>query len=169
MVARACGHSSEELIALGFTKREVAKWQRIASRYRRRQKPEPDPGPWLERYRKKIAEGWTWKSKRPADVEPYVWVRYQNYSSYCRTKGRKPKSVYSYIKQREAEKRRALLPKAELKSTERYKRLTQTERIKKVECKADIKAIAERCREIVAAKLREQGLSLPPKKLAPKR
>ena len=164
MVARACGHSTADLLAIGFTKTEAVKWRKIASRYRSRKKPEPPPGPWLERYRNKVKEGWTCKSKRPADVDVATWMRYQRYTSRCRCNGRKPKSIYSYIKQREAEKRRALLPKAELKSTERYKRLTQTERIKKVEGKADIKAIAERCRQIVAAKLREQGLSLPPLK-----
>jgi len=155
MVARACGHSSEELIASGFTKKEVVKWQRIASRYRRRRKPEPAPGPWLERYRKKIADGWTWKSKRPDDVAPKIWVKYQNFASSHRVAGTKIPDVYAYIKYYMGDL-----------GGNAYKRRVSRRRKKQIGSRKpiDVKAIAERCREIVAAKLREQGLSLPPRK-----
>ena len=160
MVARACGHSSEELLALGFAKKEVAKWQRIASRYRRRLKPEPDPGPWLERYRKKIADGWTWKSKRPADVDPKIWVKYQNFASTHRVAGTPIPDVYAYIKYYMGDI-----------GGNAYKRRVSSRRKKggSGSKSVDVKAIAARCWKIVAAKLREQGLSLPPKNLTTKR
>ena len=99
MVARACGHSSEELIAIGFTKREVAKWQRIASRYRRRQKPEPDPGPWLKRYRKKLKEGWTCKTKKPEGVDGKLWVRFLNCASYHRVHKNAVPDFQTYLRE----------------------------------------------------------------------
>ena len=158
MATRVCGHSTADLLAIGFTKTEAVKWRKIASRYRSRKKPEPPPGPWLERYRNKIKDGWTCKSKRPADVDVATWMRYQRYTSRCRCNGQPFDDVYTYMA-----RITPLVTSVEKPAPkpERYKRMRKADR---VVCKADVKNIAARCRQIVAAKLREQGLSLPPLK-----
>lgn len=152
MGARACAYSRDDLLAAGLSPKEIPKYQRIAGRYRIRGIPEPAPGPWVARYRQKLAAGWTWKSKRPSDVDPDTWVRYQNFASSHRTDGSPIPDVYAYIKSHMGDVGGGV-----------YRRTVSPKRVKvrEVRCHADVKAIAERCRQIVAAKLREQGMCLP--------